>query len=264
MKLIDVHSHLDKYFYSDISEVINNLKMKNAVAITAGINPETNRYVLELSEKYPKVIYATLGLYPRDAFTEQEIRETGFNLNFDVDEELDFIYSNREKIIGIGEVGMDFKHGKDLEMQEKDFRKVIELAIKINKPLIIHSRKAELKVIEILEEYSKEYKFEKIIMHCFSGSHILVQRIRKNKWFFSIPTSIVRDQHFQKIVKETPLNQILTETDSPFLSPFKEIKNQPVFVLETIKTISKLRNIPEEDVANLIYLNSKRVFGVEF
>ncbi|MEM2138755.1 MAG: TatD family hydrolase, partial [Candidatus Woesearchaeota archaeon] len=204
MKLIDVHSHLDKYFYPDINEVVDNLKIKNAVAISAGINPETNRYVLELSEKYPKLIYATLGLYPRDSFTEQEIKETGFNLNFDVDEELDFIYSNREKIIGIGEVGMDFKHGKDEEMQEKDFRKVIELAIKINKPLIIHSRKAEEKVIEILEQYSKKYKFEKIIMHCFSGNHKLVQKIRNSKWFFSIPTSIVRDQHFQKIVKETP------------------------------------------------------------
>ncbi|MEM3374045.1 MAG: TatD family hydrolase [Candidatus Woesearchaeota archaeon] len=264
MKFIDIHSHLDPYFYPDIDEVIKNLQRNNTIAIAAGINPETNKHVLKLSKKYPKLVYATLGLYPRDAFTEEEIKSTGFNVNFDVDKEIDFIYQNKDNIIGIGEVGMDFKNGKDLEMQEKDFRKIIELAIKINKPLIIHSRKAELKVIEILEEYSQKYNYEKIIMHCFTGNHNLVKKIRQNKWFFSIPTSIVRDMHFQKIVKETPLTQILTETDSPFLSPFKEKRNEPIFVKETIKTIAKLRNTPEEDVANLIYLNAKRVFEVEF
>ncbi len=261
MNLVDVHCHLDKVFYKeDIDEVILRAKKNNVKAIiAAGINRETNRYVLKLKEKYPDIIFPSLGIYPPDALKKElENSKTKFNPDYDIDKEIEFIYSNRNKIAAIGEVGMDFKDGTDFEEQEKTFRKIIELAIKIDKPLVIHSRKAEAKVIEILEEY----KYYKIVMHCFGGSHKLVRKIRENQWLFSIPTSIVRDEHFQKIIKETPLHLILTETDSPFLSPFKEKKNEPSFVIETIKIISRLRNMPEEDVANIIYGNAKRVFRI--
>jgi TatD DNase family protein len=260
MNLVDVHCHLDEHFYkTEIDEVIERARKNNVKAIVcAGINPETNRYFLKLRERHPDIIFPTLGIYPPDALKkEMENSEHKLNIDYDVDKEIEFIYHNRDKIVGIGEVGMDFKDGTDFNEQEKTFRKMIELAMKIDKPLVIHSRKAEAKVIEILEEY----KYKKVVMHCFGGNHKLVRKIRENQWLFSIPTSIVRDEHFQKIIKETSLNQILTETDAPFLSPFKEKRNEPSFVLETIKLISKLRNTPEEDVANIIYRNAKRMFA---
>ncbi len=260
MNLVDVHCHLDEHFYKgDIDEVIERARKNKVKAIIcAGINPETNRYVLKLKEKYPDIIFPSLGLYPPDALKKElENSPEKMNCSYDVDKELGFIYSNKKNIAAIGEVGMDFKNGSDYETQEKTFRKVIELAIKMDKALVIHSRKAEDKVISILEEYN----YKKVVMHCFGGNNKLVKRIRENQWLFSIPTSIVRDEHFQRIVKETPLHQILTETDSPFLSPFKEKKNEPSFVIETIKLISKLRKTPEEDVANIIYLNANRLFN---
>jgi TatD DNase family protein len=251
MNLVDVHCHLDNYFFKDADAVIQRAIENNVKIITAGINTETNRYTMDLINKHP--VFACLGLYPPDALKNENISFTK-----DIDKEIEYIYSCRDRIVGIGEVGMDLKTGSDIIAQEKTFRKLIELAIKIDKPLVIHSRKAESKVIEILEEY----KYKKIVMHCFGGNHKLVRRIRENKWYFSIPTSIVRDEHFQKIIKETPLNLILTETDSPFLSPFKDKRNEPSFVIETIKIISKLRSTPEEDVANIIWSNAQRLFNI--
>lgn len=260
MKLVDVHCHLDKDFFGeDVEEVIDRCRKNNCLAFPVGITPKTNRYVLDLQKKYPDIVYPCLGIYPPDALKKElEDKENSEDLEYDIDKELKFIEDNADKIIAIGEVGMDAKDGTDLESQEKIFRKTIELAIKLNKPLVIHSRKMEMKVIDILEEY----KFKKIVMHCFGGKHSQIKRIRANKWFFSIPTNIVRDQHFQKIVKETPLSQLLTETDSPFLSPFKDIRNEPIYVIETIKMISKIKNLPELDVATLIRRNVTHLFGV--
>ncbi|MEK6916287.1 MAG: TatD family hydrolase [Nanoarchaeota archaeon] len=258
MRLIDVHCHLDEFFYKeDIEDVIKRCRQNNVVAIAAGVDSETNRHVLKLREKYPDVVFASLGIYPPDALKKElEESENNLKLDYDIDKEIAFIEKNQDNIIAVGEVGMDFKDGKDFDMQEKVFRKMIELAIRINKPLVIHSRKAEKEVIDILEEYN----YRKIVMHCFGGEHPQVKRIRENNWYFSIPTSIVRDEHFQKIVKETQLRQLLTETDSPFLSPFREKKNEPSNVIETIKKIAELKKLPEIDVATLMNRNANVLF----
>ncbi|NTV23644.1 MAG: TatD family hydrolase [Nanoarchaeota archaeon] len=258
--LADVHCHLDETFFKDdVDKVIENAKKAGLKAIVpAGVDPKTNRNALLLGERYPGLVYPALGIYPPDAL-KRELEETkdGFS-HYDVDAEIEFISQNASKLWAIGEVGMDFKDGTDFPEQERIFRKLVELAIKIDKPLIIHSRKAEAKVIDILETYN----YRRIVMHCFGGNHNLVQKIRDNKWLFSIPTSAVRDQHFQKIIRETPLFQILTETDSPFLSPFKEQRNEPANVVETVKLIAQLRNMAEEDVVGRLWKNTKVLFRI--
>ena len=260
MQYVDVHCHLDSSFYNkDIDSVVLRAKENKVKAIAAGINPETNRQVLSLREKYPDVICASLGIYPPDAL-KKEGECSGFrlDLDYDIDDEIKFIYENRANIVAVGEVGMDFKDGSDFDGQEKIFRKTIGLAISLDKTLVVHSRKAEQKVIEILEGYN----YKRIVMHCFCGKHALVKRVRDNQWHLSIPASAVRDEHFQQMIKETPLHLLLTETDSPFLSPFKGVRNEPSFVMETVKLFSRLRNIPEEDVANILFKNARRVFGI--
>lgn len=259
IRLIDVHCHLDREFFGkDINEVIERCRKNNCIAIASGITPETNRNALNLKKKFPGLVYASLGLYPIDALKKETEESKAINLDYDIDKELKFIEKNKGNIAAIGEVGMDFKNGSDAISQEKMFRKAIELAIKLDKPLVVHSRKAEKEVIDILEEYN----YGKIVMHCFSGKHSLAKRIRKNRWLFSIPTNIVRDESFQKIVKETPISQLLTETDSPFLSPFKGERNEPVNVIETIKKISEIKSLPIEDAANIIYRNAMRLFSL--
>jgi len=256
MKFVDVHCHLDKTFFEDdVDEVLKRAKENEVRVIPAGVDPETNKYVLELKGKYPDIIFPTIGIYPPDALTT----ETGEQKNYDVEEEIKFIKDNIKNINGIAEVGLDFKTDSNKKEQEKIFRKMIEIAVKNDLPLVVHSRKAEAEVINILEEYD----YRKIIMHCFGGKKSLIKKIRENQWYLSIPTTVVRDEHFKRIVKETPMNLLLTETDSPFLSPFKDKKNEPTFVIESVKKISEIKKLPLVDVANILYRNANYLFGLD-
>ncbi|MBN1502264.1 TatD family hydrolase [Candidatus Woesearchaeota archaeon] len=253
MLLVDVHAHLDTTFYGTEVDVVINRALKNNVKaiIANGVDRKTNREVLELSKKYG-LVKAALGIYPPDALGIETNAET----NWDLDDELVFIEKNIKKIIAVGEVGLDYKNGKDKEKQINLFKKLIEIAKKNNKPLIVHSRRAEKDVIDVLEGYN----YGKIIMHCFNGNHKLVQRVRDNRWFFSIPTNVVRSEHMQKIVKETPLSQLLTETDSPFLSPYRDKRNEPSFVVESVKKMAEIKELEAEETANNIWMNYERLF----
>jgi len=246
--IVDVHAHLtDNYFNDKLDKIINNAKKNNIVHIISnGINLEDNKKVLEISKKY-NIVKAAFGFYPDD------IIKSTFE---EIEKNLEFIKKNKNKIIAIGEVGLDLYHNKELKKQKEIFIKIIELAEKINKPLIIHSRKAEKECIEIL----KELQFKKALFHSFTGNFKLVKEIEKNNWMLSIPCNIVRSEHFQNIVKNFNLNQILTETDSPYLSPYKNKMNEPSFIVETIKIISKLKNLEKNEIKNIIFKNFQNFF----
>src|SRR3989344_67936 len=246
--IVDVHAHLtDNYFNDKLDKIINNAKKNNIVHIISnGINLEDNKKVLEISKKY-NIVKAAFGFYPDD------IIKSTFE---EIEKNLEFIKKNKNKIIAIGEVGLDLYHNKELKKQKEIFIKIIELAEKINKPLIIHSRKAEKECIEIL----KELQFKKALFHSFTGNFKLVKEIEKNNWMLSIPCNIVKSEHFQNIVKNFNLNQILTETDSPYLSPYKNKMNEPSFVVETIGIISKLKNLEKTEVEKIIFKNFQNFF----
>tara|TARA_Y100000310_G_C20680129_1_gene815433 strand:+ start:1445 stop:2194 length:750 start_codon:yes stop_codon:yes gene_type:complete len=245
--LVDVHCHLNsEEFDKNRDEVIKRAEKLNMTIVDSGTTLKENKKSLELSKKY-KIVESSLGLYPLHAI---KLNEKQLN------EELNFIKKNKNKIISIGEIGLDKNYeGHNIKKQIKSFEKVLSLAEKINKPVVIHSRKAEKECIDILETFKT-----KNIMHCFTGNFKLVKRIQDNNYFFSIPTNIVRLLHFQKIVEQTSTSQLLTETDSPYLSPYKEKRNEPSFTVETIKQISKIKNLEQEEVKKLIYMNFQKVF----
>jgi TatD DNase family protein len=249
---IDVHCHLDfESIIERLDEVIENAKKAGLkTIITSGITPETNRKILEIAKKYD-IVKASLGLYPMDALTREEGKT-----DFDVDEELEFWQKNKDKFISIGEIGLDYKNGKDKAMQKAVFEKVLETAKKLNKPVIIHSRKAEEDAIDILE--SSGYK--KVIMHCFSGKKNLVKRAYDLGYYFSIPTNVIRLQQFQEMVKEIDINHLFCETDAPFLSPFKDKRNEPAFVIESYKKIAEIKNITLEETQKNIWMNFQKLF----
>ncbi|MEK6835836.1 MAG: TatD family hydrolase [Nanoarchaeota archaeon] len=244
--LVDVHTHLtDNYFKDKIDDVIKRAEKNNLIYIISnGINYEDNLQVLDLAKKY-KIVKAALGLYPLDA-----IKLKANKIQFT----LEHIKKNRNNIIAIGEVGLD--GNEDLKKQKEIFSQIIELANKIKKPLIIHSRKAEKECMELLENYS----FKKALFHSFTGDFKLVKKIQDNNWMISIPTNIVRAEHFQKIVKEFNLNQILTETDAPYLSPYKDKMNEPSFIVETIRMIAKIKNLTKDEVEKIIFANFQKFF----
>ena len=217
------------------------------IIIANGIDEETNIHVLELAEKYP-IIKPSLGLYPVGALENEPDRN--------IDREIRYIKENKDKITAIGEVGLDFKDSDEKPLQIKTFEKIIRLALETDKPMIVHSRKAEKDAIEILEKF----KAEKVVMHCFSGKLKLAQRIINNGWYFSIPANIVRSEHMQKLAGLAPLKQILTETDSPFLSPFRDLPNEPAYIIEGVKKIAEIKNLEIERTAEIIYSNYKNLF----
>jgi len=257
--LIDIHSHLDHcYFDKDIDQAIDNARNASVkVILTAGVNPESNRKTLELAEKYD-IVKPCLGIYPIPVL-KKEIEEGGLPFeqkSIDINEEIKFIEKNKNKIAAVGEVGLDYKIIKDSKEQKSLFQKMIDLAEKINKPIIVHSRKAEADCIDVLQSS----KLKKIIMHCFTGKKSLVKKIIDNGWFLTAPTNIIRSAQFQDNVKITPITQLFVETDAPYLSPFKDKRNEPAFVLESYKKIAELKKMEFEEVVNNIWMNWQRIF----
>jgi len=258
--LIDIHSHLDhQYFEKDLDVVIENAKKNSLkVILTAGINPETNRKTLELAKKYD-IIKPCLGIYPVQAL-QKEIESGEIPLKKDVlniDEEIKFIEKNKLKIAAVGEVGLDYNFGiGDMAEQKELFLKMISLAEKIKKPIVVHSRKAESDCIEMLQSS----KLKKIIMHCFCGRKHLVKKIIDNGWFLTAPTSIVRSSQFQETVKICPITQLFCETDAPYLSPYKLQRNEPAFIIESYKKVAQIKGMELQEVINNIWMNWQKVF----
>jgi TatD DNase family protein len=279
--LIDIHCHLDHcYFKDDLDKVIDNAKKAGLkIILTAGINPETNRKALELAEKYD-IVKPCLGIYPPKTL-QKEIDSHEYPLKenkFDIDGEIKFIEKNKDKISGIGEIGLDYSKGEDSGNQKKIFEKMISLAEKIDKPIIVHSRKAEADCVDILGSS----KSKKIIMHCFSGKKSLVKKVINNGWFLTIPTNVVRSAQFQDNTKTAPITQLFCETDAPYLSPFRDAqnlsgqilaslgnfkkfpigkRNEPAFVLEAYKKIAELKGMELKEVVNNVWMNWQRVFS---
>ena len=266
MKLIDIHAHLESsQFKKDLKETINRAKKSGVTTIiNSGVNPETNRKTLELSKKY-NIIKSSFGIYPIDAIVKEiESGKENFPRGikpFEVDRELDWIEKHRNNCVAIGEVGLDYnwqEFTKHKNSQIKNFEKTITLAKKIEKPLIIHSRKAELDAIAILEKH----QCKNVVMHCFNGKKSLIKRGIENGWLFSVPPVITRLEHFKMLVKMVPLKQLLTETDSPYLSPVAETRNEPANIAITIKEIAKIKNLDEEKIAEQIFNNAKKIFNI--
>ncbi len=247
--LVDVHSHLHHCkFDSDRDKVIRKSAEKGVVKIIEnGLDLKSNKKVLDLAKKY-EIVEAALGLYPTEAVNLDEVQ---------LNASLEFIKQNKEKIVAVGEIGLDYLRGGDKEKQKKVFFELISLAEKIKKPVIVHSRRAEEDVVDILESS----KLKKIVLHCFCGKFDLVKSAADNGWFFSIPPNIVRDAHFQKLAKEVNINQLLSESDAPYLGPKVGERNEPSNVIYVIKKIAEIKGFDENEVENNLFLNYTRLIS---
>ncbi len=262
MILVDIHSHLYYKDFTDLDEVIKRAENAGVKVIAcAGIDVKSNRQTLEIASKYP-LVKAVLGIYPPDALDKEnkDMGNISSNANpatIDIDKEIEFIRSNKHKIIGIGEIGLDFSFKEfDMKLQMDVFVKQLNLAKLLNLPVIVHSRKAEADIIGILEKHN----MKKVVLHCFCGKKRLIKVAIEKGWYFSIPTNIVRSSQFQELVEMVPLPQLLTETDAPFLSPYPGMRNEPAFVLESVKKIASIKKIEKEEAANIIFSNYQRLF----
>lgn len=253
MQFVDVHAHLDyPDFDNCLADVIKRAEQADVkYIVSAGVNPESNRKTLEIAKRF-NTVKPALGIYPPDALAKEINAPNPVNL----DSELEFIEKNKNKIIAISEIGLDYHNGKDKELQKEFFSKQLELAKSLNKPVVVHSCKAEEDVLNILEACG----YQKVVLHCFCGKKSLLKRAIELDYHFSIPTHVVRAENIQMIVKEVNINKLLTETDSPFLSPFKDKKNEPAFVIESVKKIAEIKGFELKETADSLFLNFERLF----
>jgi TatD DNase family protein len=256
---IDVHCHMD---FTNVVKKIPDVLDSGMIVISNGINPPSNRRHLKLLDEFGSSDHSNLkialGLYPMDA---DEIDP------YDADKEIGFIkgkiIENPDRIMAIGEVGMDYYNGGKNDLAKKEqkevFKKIIGLAKELRKPILVHSRKAESDVVETLEKSG--IAPGQVILHCFSGKKKLIERARDNKWFFTIPTNVVRNESFQWMVKNIDINHLFCETDSPWLSPYGRGEiNTPLNVIESYKMIARLKEMDLEEVKKNIYMNYQKVF----
>lgn len=234
IKMIDTHCHLD--CCSNIDEVIN--KMKDNIMIVSGTNDESNLKVLEYCSKYTNV-FGTLGIHPEEI---DNITNDSFNI---IESNI-----NNPKIVGIGEIGLDY-HWKDdnKEEQKNLFIKQIQLAKKYNKAIVVHSRDAINDTYEILKEYAKGVKID---IHCYSGSLEMADRFIKlgAKLGIGGVVTFKNGKRLQEIVEKIDLKHFLLETDSPFMSPepYRGQENEPYNVYYVAKKIAEVKQISIDEV----------------
>lgn len=247
MKYIDSHAHILSEYYDDLEEVIE--KSSDTLVIINGVNLDSNYEILKLVKNNVN-LYGALGIHPSEV------------PNCDL-KDLDNIETNlnNEKIIAVGETGLDLYWDKThFDKQVEFFKKHIELSIKYNKPLIIHSRNAEEEIYEIL----KEYKNLKFIMHCYGGSLELAKKFIELGGLIGIGGVVTfkNAKDLQSIVKGIELDCLITETDSPYLAPEpnRGKKNEPGNIKYIVKKIAEIKGLSEEEVKHKIYNNFMRQF----
>jgi TatD DNase family protein len=217
--------------------------------INSGVDYSTNARSLELADKYD-FISATLGLSPN---TLPEIKEP------ELKKLLEQIENNADHAIGIGEAGLDYYHCKDAptrNQQAKVFRQVIDLAASLNKPLVIHSRDAEQQALDMVKH------LDKVIFHCYSGTLSTMKEAIDRGFYISIATNVCRSGQHQILARNVSLDRLLIETDSPFLSP-RRGRNEPSFVLDSVRLIARIRGIEPQELARITAENAKRIYNIQ-
>ncbi|MFH8092971.1 MAG: TatD family hydrolase [Candidatus Aenigmatarchaeota archaeon] len=252
--MIDTHCHLTyKGLKESCQQILEDARREMKAIITCGL-PEDADDALALSEQYPGFVYVSLGIHPTDIveMSDDEIEKYS-----------KFMEKNKRKIIAIGEIGLDYHWITDEKQKERTkeiFLFFLNMAKELDKPIILHSRKAEEEVLKlIIQEDVKIATF-----HSYTGNITLARKIIEEGFFISLNTNLPNSKNARKIAKSLPLEQLLTETDAPFLSPYPGKPNVPQNVKLIVENIAKLRQMSIEEVKEILSENCESFFNVKF
>lgn len=254
--IINTHSHVNMLRETNIDEAIQNAIDNKIVTIVPSSSAQDIFDTDKFIKKYNDV-YGYVGVFP------EEVKDFSDKTLTDMEE----IIKSNPKIIGIGEIGLDYYWDKSFkELQKEVFIKQIEFANQMNLPLNIHSREAHLDTLEILKKYNKN---STAIMHCFSGSLEFARECIKEGIYIALG-GVVTFKNAKKtkdVAKNIPLEYLLLETDDPYLAPvpFRGKENQPMYVKYVAEEIANLRGITPEEVAKTSTENAQKIFkDIEF
>ena len=254
--IINTHSHVNMLRETNIDEAIQNAIDNKIVTIVPSSSAQDIFDTDKFIKKYNNV-YGYVGVFP------EEVKDFSDKTLSDMEE----IIKRNPKIIGIGEIGLDYYWDKSFkELQKEVFIKQIEFANQMNLPLNIHSREAHLDTLEILKKYNKN---STAIMHCFSGSLEFARECIKEGIYIALGGVVTfkNAKKTKEVAKNIPLEYLLLETDDPYLAPvpFRGKENQPMYVKYVAEEIANLRGITPEEVAKTSTENAKKIFkNIEF
>jgi len=263
--LIDTHTHLNfPDFQNDLDQVIKN-SIKNGVdkIICVSANVAHSIKAIEIAKKYPGVVYAAVGIHPHqtDPGNKDSIKEQI--------KQLRKLAENKE-VIAIGECGLDFSEAdpeleknRSAEEQEFLFRQQIEIALKLNLSISVHSRQAFPEVIIILKEY---YQNSESclggVFHCYSAGKKEIKQVEEIGFYFGLDGNLTYDVGLQNVAKVIPLEKMLLETDCPFLTPqpYRGLRNEPKNVKIIAEFLTQLKGLPFNQLAKIVTENTHAAF----
>lgn len=257
VEFIDAHAHLLwPTLLPDLPQVIEAAeKVRVNRIINIGINFEDLNTILQFPPEYSQVFHV-IGMHPEESIKAEN--------NWDIFESK--LKENVDRFVGIGEIGLDYWETKEDALRKKQevfFRKQLELAVELDKPVVIHCRNAEKPAIKILQE-AKYSDIPGVLLHCFGGSQkFLEMALARDNWVFTVPTSVVHKKIHRLLALKVPLDKILLETDAPFLKPYQNLpRNEPQYVVYGAQEIAYLKEISLEEVARQTTANAMRFFSL--
>lgn len=261
MELVDSHAHLDfPEFNPDRDEVIERA-WEAGVRLIINIGTDVNSSLdsISLAERY-SFIYASVGLHPHDASLLDEKMGEAFRK-----------LASHSKVVAIGETGLDYYRNLSPKgAQRKAFAFHIELARDLGKPLIIHSREAHQETLNFLKEIARDpgrLSPPYGVMHCFSGSLEMAREALELGFFISVagPLTFQNARKLPVIVKETPIDWLLIETDCPYLAPnpYRGRRNEPAYVRFVAEAVANIKGLSLEEVGQRMLENAYQVFHLD-
>jgi len=252
--MIDSHCHLEQKDYdNDRDQVIEKCRKELKAVITCCAHPKDLDMTLEMVEKYKDFVFATASIHP------EYIKEVGEK---EKDEFLELVKQNKSKLVGIGETGLDFFWTKEEEWRKKQkelFAEMINFSKELKLPLVIHSRDSYEDCVKILEQEDAK----RVLMHMF-GANQLAKRIIENGWSISMNTIVMKSKKHKKVVRDTPLENLMLETDAPWLAPegFGS-RNDPTAIKFVAEKIAEIKDISFDEVWNKCGENASQFFNLK-
>ncbi len=255
--IIDSHCHLDyENLYSQLDEVVQRAESNNVrLLLTICTTPKSYEKIKMIVKKYENV-YGTFGIHPHETKNFENI-DKKFMLN---------LIKRNKKIIGIGETGLDYYYNhSDKKIQKTSFIEHIHAASELNIPVIVHSRNAEDDTFDILQSEKKNSNL-KILIHCFTGSKNFAKKLIDINCYISVSGIITFDKtgDLNEAVKSIPLENLLVETDSPYLAPipYRGKSNEPSYIVHTVDKLSKIKNVSKDLVVKQTTKNFNKIFNL--
>lgn len=267
MGLFDVHAHLTSpRFEGELEAVLARARAAGVTTIISnGLNVTDNERVLRLAEREP-IVRPALGFYPIDAVLPEMLQEGVDYPREDVsphtvEQTLSWLRDHVEQAVAIGEIGLDHHWVPETlwHRQEEVFIQLVQLAREAERPIIIHTRKAEARSFELLEELG----VQRVNWHCFSSRLKLARRIAEAGHFLSVPANARRSETFTGLLRTIPRSQLLLETDCPYLGPVPGERNEPANVGGTLAYAAEIWKVAPETARLQLEENFERLFGFQ-